>query len=107
MQLLQPGAVPRTAIPGGEPGSAAQPVTQMPGVNAQGQLPVTNPEAGMLDADPGTPGGRADGAAQQTDTVGSGATNTAPVASVATASPAGQRATGQLAGLQDLAGRME
>ena len=58
MQLLQPGAVPRTAIPGGEPGSAAQPVTQMPGINAQGQLPVTNPEAGMPDADPGTPAGQ-------------------------------------------------
>ena len=58
MQLLQPGAVPRSAIPGGELGSAAQPVTQMPGINAQGQLPVTNPEAGMLDADPGTPSGQ-------------------------------------------------
>lgn len=75
MQLLQPGAVPRTAIPGGEPGSAAQPVTQMPGINAQGQLPVTNPEAGMLDADPGT--------------------------------PAGQSATVQLPGQQDLAALMQ
>lgn len=75
MQLLQPGAVPRSAIPGGEPGSAAQPVTQMPGINAQGQLPVTNPEAGMLDADPGT--------------------------------PAGQSATVQLPGQQDLAALMQ
>ena len=75
MQLLQPGAVPRTAIPGGEPGSAAQPVTQMPGINAQGQLPVTNPEAGMPDADPGT--------------------------------PAGQSATVQLPGQQDLAALMQ
>mgnify|MGYP001157830945 FL=1 len=107
MQLLQPGAVPRTAIPGGEPGSAAQPVTQMPGINAQGQLPVTNPEAGMLDADPGTPGGRADGAAQLTDTVRSGATNTSTAATVATASPAGQSATVQLPGQQDLAALMQ
>lgn len=103
MQLLQPGAVLRTAIPGGEPGSAAQPVTRMPGINAQGQLPVTNPEAGMLDADPGTPGGRADGAAQLTDTVRSSATNTSTAATVATSSPAGQSATVQLSGQQDLA----
>lgn len=107
MQLLQPGAVPRSATPGGEPGSAAQPVTQMPGINAQGQLPVTNPEAGMLDADPGTPGGRADGAAQLTDTVRSGATNMSTAASVATASPAGQSVTVQLPGQQDLAALMQ
>src|SRR5690554_7193530 len=107
MQLLQPGAVPRTAIPGGEPGSAAQPVTQMPGINAQGQLPVTNPEAGMLDADPGTPGGRADGAAQLIDTVRSGATNMSTAATVATASPAGQSAAVQLPGQQDLAALMQ
>src|SRR5690606_30077075 len=74
MQVLQPAAVHRTVLAGGEPGSAAQPVTERPGINAQGQLPVTTPEAGMLDADPGTPGGRADGAAQLTDTVRSGAT---------------------------------
>ena len=107
MQLLQPGAVPRSAIPGGEPGSAAQSVTQMPGINAQGQLPVTNPEAGRLDADPGTPGGRADGAAQRIDTVRSGATNTSTAATVATASPAGQSATVQLPGQQDLAALMQ
>ena len=107
MQLLQPGAVPRTAIPGGEPGSAAQSVTQMPGINAQGQLPVTNPEAGMPDADPGTPGGRPDGAAQLIDTVRSGATITATAATVATASPAGQSATVQLPGQQDLAALMQ
>ncbi|MGN5519513.1 flagellar hook-length control protein FliK [Halopseudomonas sp. Lyrl_26] len=103
MQLLQPGAVPGTATPGGEPGSAAQPVTRMPGINSQGQLPVTNPEAGMLDADAGTPGGRADGAAQLTDTVRSSTTKMSTAPSVATASPAGQSATVQLPGQQDLA----
>lgn len=61
----------------------------------------------MLDADPGTPGGRADGAAQLTDTVRSGATNTSTAATVATASPAGQSATVQLPGQQDLAALMQ
>src|SRR5690606_20524529 len=87
--------------------AAARPATGMSGTGGKAQLPVTGRRAGLPGRQPRTPRGRASGAAPLTETRRRGGPNPWHAATVATASPAGQSATVQLPGQQDLAVLMQ